>query len=148
MQQIASAPIARACEAGDSAGALSYAVKIAGVACLAGLLLAGVMLVLAEPILVIGFGAQFAAAATITVVLFVSRGLYLSGVTLMPLLLAFGQSGRFLSSVIAGTVAFFAVLIWTIGPLGLVGIGLAHVAFELVWSAYGWWVARGAAKNA
>lgn len=148
LQQVASAPIARACEAGDRAGALSYAAKIAGIACAGGLILAGVMTLLAEPILAIGFGADFAAAGTITVILFAARGLYLSGVTLMPLLLAFGQSGRFLGSVIAGTAAFFAVLVWTIGPFGLIGIGLAHIAFELVWSAYGWWVARGAAKLA
>ncbi len=148
LQQVASAPIARACEAGDRGGALAYGAKIAGIASAAGLALAGVMYVLAEPILVIGFGAEFAAAATITVILFAARGLYLSGVTLMPLLLAFGRSGRFLGSVIAGTAAFFAVLVWTIGPLGLVGIGLAHIAFELVWSAYGWWVAREAVKEA
>ena len=81
-------------------------------------------------------------AATITAILFAARALYLSGVTLMPLLIAFGQSGRFLGSVIAGTAAFFIVLGWTIEPLGLIGIGLAHVAFELVWSGYGWITAR------
>ena len=59
-----------------------------------------------------------------------------------PLLIAFGQSGRFLGSVIAGTAAFFIVLGWTIEPLGLIGIGLAHIAFELVWSGYGWITAR------
>ena len=146
LQQIASAPIARFAQNGERDAALRYGAQIAGFACVAGLILAGVMYLIAEPILVIGFGAEFAADATITVILFVARGLYLSGVTLMPLLLALGQSGRFLGSVIAGTVAFFAVLVWTVGPLGLVGIGFAHIAFELVWSAYGWWVAKSASK--
>ncbi|UAB79450.1 hypothetical protein INR77_07250 [Erythrobacter sp. SCSIO 43205] len=147
LQQIASAPIARFVEVGERQAALRYGARIAGFAFAAGLILAGVMYVFAEPILMIGFGADFAAAATITVLLFAARGLYLSGVTLMPLLLALGQSGRFLGSVIAGTVAFFAVLVWTIQPLGLVGIGAAHIAFELVWAAYGWWVARNAVRD-
>lgn len=142
LQQVASAPIARFAARGEGDQALFYAAKIAAIACLAGLALAAVMAVIAGPILALGFGKEFAAAATITAILFAARALYLSGVTLMPLLIAFGQSGRFLGSVIAGTAAFFIVLGWTIEPLGLIGIGLAHVAFELVWSGYGWITAR------
>lgn len=144
LQQVASAPIARFAAKGESGHALGYAAKIAGIASVAGLALAGVMWVLAGPILSLAFGTEFAAAATLTAVLFAARGLYLSGVTLMPLLIAFDRSGQFLGSVIAGTLAFFAVLAGAIGPLGLMGIALAHIAFELVWSAYGWMTARSA----
>lgn len=147
LQQVASAPIARFAARGEGGNAFAYATRIAGFACLAGLALAAGMMVLAEPILTIAFGADFAAAAVITVILFAARGLYLSGVTLMPLLIAFGQGGRFLGSVVAGTAAFFITLGWTIGPLGLIGIGLAHIAFELVWSAYGWITARAATNR-
>ncbi|WP_299191737.1 hypothetical protein [uncultured Erythrobacter sp.] len=142
LQQVASAPISRFAARGERQQALSYAAKIAGLACAAGLALAAIMYVLAEPVLTIAFGSEFAAAATITIILFAARGLYLSGVTLMPLLIAYGQGGRFLGSVIAGTAAFFIVLGSTIGSWGLIGIGFAHIAFELVWSAYGWVTAR------
>ena len=142
LQQVASAPISRLVARGENAGAFTYAARIAGLACLGGLLLAAIMLGLAEPVLTIAFGSEFGAAAIVTVILFAARGLYLSGVTLMPLLIALGQGGRFLGSVVAGTAAFVIVLGATIGSWGLIGIGFAHIAFALVWLAYGWVTAR------
>ncbi|WP_108786614.1 hypothetical protein [Erythrobacter sp. Alg231-14] len=142
LQQIASAPIARLAAQGDGSGAVRYAGRIAAMACAGGLALAAIMFVMADPILTIAFGPEFGAAATITAILFGARALYLSGVTLMPLLIAFDNGARFLGSVIAGTAAFFIVLSTAIAPLGLIGVGLAHIAFEVVWSAYGWITAR------
>jgi len=142
LQQVASAQIARLSAQGERGKAAGYAAKIAALACAGGLLLAAVMVVLAGPILSTAFGAEFGAAATITAILFAARAIYLSGVTLMPLLIAFDHGASFLGSVIAGTAAFFIALAWGIGPLGLVGIGLAHIVFEVVWSAYGWIIAR------
>lgn len=148
LQQVASAPIARFAARGEPGQALGYSAKIAAVACCAGLTLAAMMWWLSGPILSLAFGAEFADAAALTAILFAARGIYLSGVTLMPVLIAFDKGAQFLGSVIAGTISFFVVLGLSLGPMGLLGVGAAHIAFELVWSAYGWIIARSVLSQA
>ena len=105
---------------------------------LAGLAMTGLSVIVGERTLYLAFGNEFGAALPVLVLLMLSKSIYLGGVTLLPVTLTLDLSGRFFAAVVRGTVAFYAVAFVLIGPLGLVGIGIAHLAFEVVWAASGW----------
>lgn len=138
LQQVASAPLSRMAAKSEYAALRSYSGQVCSLALLGGLAITLGMLLLGRDVLGLAFGPEFAAAYWVTVILFLSRSFYLGGVTLLPMMLALDIGGKFLRAVVIGTLAYAAILAFAVEPLGLVGIGLAHIGFELGWAASGW----------
>jgi len=84
------------------------------------------------------YGNDFYEAGTIAAVLFLAKAFYLSGVTLLPITIALGNSGDFLWAVVLATICYFAVMIVALPSLGLMAIAIAHVVFEVTWMLTGW----------
>ena len=84
------------------------------------------------------FGREFAAANDVLAILMLAQAAYLTGVTLLPTMVTLGLSSQFLNGVLLGTAAYVIVAATGVVPLGVVGIGLAHVVFNVVWAAYCW----------
>lgn len=140
LTQVSSARISRLMFRREYREAIAFSAKIAGLSALVGMLISVVMVFAAEPVLNLAFGAEFRAAAFVTVILFFARSIYLGGVTQVPTMLALDIGGYILRPVVLGTLAFGVVLALTIGPLGLLGVGIAHIVFEAVWVLSGWWI--------
>lgn len=143
LQQVVSAPLSRLSAKGKFSRMLRYSARISLLVGGGGLLLTLLVAFFADWALLLLFGETYVEAATITVILMFARAIYLTGVTLMPMMLAVNIGKEFLYSVIAGTAVFFIVMAASVGPLGLLGIAAAHVAFEVAWSITGWlWTYR------
>ena len=143
LQQVVSAPVARLSAQGQFSGMLRYSAKISALAGFTGLLLTISMVFFADWTLRVLFGDAYVEAATVTVILFLARNIYLTGITIMPTMLAVNLGKEFLYSVVIGTSAFLIVVSLAIGPLGLLGVAAAHLAFEAVLSTTGWlWICR------
>ncbi len=138
LQQVASAPIAILWAEKNYRRILSYSGELSLYAVLGGGVITLFFVVFAKPTLSILFGADFVAASAVLVLLLFARSIYLSGVALLPTMITLEISDRFLLSVIIATAMFYIAIATLIGPLGLVGIGVAHVVFDAVWAATGW----------
>ena len=143
LQQVVSVPLSRLSAEGEFSRMLRYSARISLLAGGGGLLLTLLVAFFADWALLLMFGETYVEAATITVILVFARAIYLTGVTMMPMMLAVNMGKEFLYSVIVGTAVFFIVMAAGVGPLGLLGIAAAHVAFEVAWSITGWlWTYR------
>ncbi len=143
LQQVASAPIARLWADKDYASIVSYAARIGFLAALAGLAATLAFVFLGGPVLSAVFGEEFAAASIVLVVLMLSRSIYLSGVALLPTMLTLGLGQQLLLSIVISTGTYFIAIAALAVPFGLIGIALAHIAFDAVWAAIAWrWVLR------
>ncbi|MEW4448468.1 hypothetical protein [Qipengyuania sp. JC766] len=138
LRQVVSAPLSRFASQRDFRSLRRMAMGVSVVGMVAGIIATAGFALFSESIMRMVFGTEFVLAAFVAILLFGARTLFLSGVPLMPVMLAIDLSGRFLGAVIAGTVAFAVVAALALGPLGLVGLALGHIAFEVVWLGYGW----------
>lgn len=138
IQQVAAAPLARLWAAGDGPGFLRLTLRLSGLAGLAGLGATTILWAIGPTMLDLTYGAEYLAAAPVLTIMMVARSAYLGGVTLLPTMLTLDLDGRFLQIVLMGTAAYFAAMLALISPLGLIGVALSHVAFEVVWAGSGW----------
>ena len=138
LQQVASAPIARLWARGDAQTLIAYTRTICLVAGMVGLVIAGAFAVFGDLPLSLLFGSEFAVAEVTLAILMLANAIYLCGVTLLPTMLTLGLSTPFLLGVLWGTLGYAVVLFASVVPFGNPGIAVAHVAFNVVWAAYGW----------
>ena len=142
LQQAASTRIYSLANGPGPAEALRYTIRVGAVAGGAGALVALSSILWVAPVLGLIYGMEFVAAAWIATSLLFSKSIFLCGVTVSPLTTALSIAGSLLKAVMAGTVAFLAILLWATPIYGLMGIALAHLAFEITWLAYSWWEVR------
>jgi O-antigen/teichoic acid export membrane protein len=88
---------------------------------------------LAEPILRLSVGNEFAAAAPLLVVQCIAVTLNLTGSSMRSALLAMGRQRRELGIVLMATAAFHATALVLIPQLGPMGANFGHVAFGAIW---------------
>lgn len=138
LHQATSVPIARFVSEGRNEQALGFAWRASAAVALASLIVTAIMAFATPVVLRIGFGPEFLSAYWAVMGLLLAKTLYLSGAALPPVMIAFDITKQFTTMIAIGNVAFFAVLLCLIGPLGLMAAVLAHIAFEMVWAVYGW----------
>ncbi|PEQ10750.1 hypothetical protein B2G71_20815 [Novosphingobium sp. PC22D] len=131
LQQVASAPISRLSAQGQTIEMIRYAAKIGLAAGAASALLGVAAIFLGAFGLRLLFGPDFAEAAPTLVILLFAAAVLMSGVTQLPLTIALGESGLFLRSIIYGTIVFYLVVALLLGALGIAGIALAQLAFNV-----------------
>ena len=98
-----------------------------------GLTLVGVMALAGDQIIRIIGGSKFEDAAMPLIVQSFAALLFLSGSALRPGLASMGLQAKMMPAVIASAIAFYAVLFTAVPQLGVVGAGLAHIAFNALW---------------
>jgi O-antigen/teichoic acid export membrane protein len=138
LQQVASAHITRLWSEGNAHALLQYTRNICIAAGGAGAAVAIIFIPYGHVPLAILFGEEFTGAARALAVLAAANAVYLAGVTLLPTMLTLGEGRQFLTGVLWGTAIFAIVMIASIDIAGIVGIALAHVAFNAVWALHNW----------
>jgi O-antigen/teichoic acid export membrane protein len=98
-----------------------------------GLTLVGVTALAGDQIIRIIGGSKFEDAAMPLIVQSFAALLFLSGSALRPGLASMGLQAKMMPTVIASAIAFYAILFTAVPQLGVVGAGLAHIAFNAIW---------------
>jgi len=98
-----------------------------------GLTLVGVTALAGDQIIRIIGGSKFEDAAVPLIVQSFAALLFLSGSALRPGLASMGLQAKMMPTVIASAIAFYAILFTAVPRLGVVGAGLAHIAFNAIW---------------
>jgi len=98
-----------------------------------GLTLVGVTALAGDQIIRIIGGSKFEDAAMPLIVQSFAALLFLSGSALRPGLASMGLQTKMMPAVIASAIAFYAILFTAVPQLGVVGAGLAHIAFNAIW---------------
>jgi O-antigen/teichoic acid export membrane protein len=98
-----------------------------------GLALVGIMALAGDQIIRLIGGSKFEDAAIPLIVQSFAALLFLSGSALRPGLASMGLQAKMMPTVIASAIAFYAVLFTTVPRFGVVGAGLAHIAFNAIW---------------
>lgn len=80
------------------------------------------------------FGPEFRAAAPVMTILMYAAILYLGALVLNPALLSMGLDSALVRTTILSTAIFAASFLPLLYGLGIEGIALAHVLFNLVWT--------------
>ncbi len=138
LHQAASVPVSRYVSAGEDRRAFRFALWTSLGVAGASLAVTAIMAVATPAVLTIAFGPEFQAAYWLVIGLLVAKTFYLTGAALPPIMIAFDIAKQFTTMIALGNLAFFAVLLAFIGPLGLMAAVLAHIAFETVWAVFGW----------
>lgn len=138
LQQVASARIVRLWADGKADVLLAYTRNISAAAGAAGLAVTAVFSVFGYLALDQLFGPEFVEASDVLTILMLAQALYLAGVTLLPTMVAMELSTQFFKGIVLGTIVYAIVLAVGVAPLGIIGVGLAHAAFNVVWAAYCW----------
>ncbi|MEM8977458.1 MAG: lipopolysaccharide biosynthesis protein [Pseudomonadota bacterium] len=141
-QQVVSAQLTRLVAEGRPQVAYRQSLSIGGVAGLAALAITLGGLLLGESVLNLLFGPGFNAAAPVLVALLLTASLFLFGVASLPLALALDRPDIVLRSTIWGTISYLIVLFALIESLALLGVGLAHIAFNSTWLLFNWLTLR------
>ena len=112
--------------------AVKAALNISGVLALAIPLFIGALLwLVGADFLELLFGAEARAGAAVLTLTGVAATLHVSAFMLEPALMTVGRARSVLASHIGGAIAFAAALSLSVGPLGLVGVGVALLAFRI-----------------
>ncbi|MCI2398185.1 lipopolysaccharide biosynthesis protein [Aliiroseovarius subalbicans] len=138
LQQAASPRISRKMVVGGPMSAVKYARTIAAVCAVLGMVFAASSFWWGGAVLSTLFGDDYRQAEILTVLLLFAKSTYLSGVTLLPLTVTLDRTGEFLRSVVYATLIYFTSMFLATPVLGLMGIALSHLVFELSWSFYNW----------
>lgn len=142
LQQIVSAQLSRLVAMNKQEAALAYAARMSMIAGGAALIISALGAVFGEFALAVFFGDAFRPAGAVLVMLLITAALFMFGIANMPLALALNRSDIALRSTLWGTVPYFFAMGLLIEPLGLLGVGVAHIAFNSTWMAFGWIVLR------
>ena len=138
LQQVASARIVRLWADGNTDVFLAYTRNICAAAGAAGIAMTAVFAVVGHVALELLFGPEFVEAHHVLAILMLAQAVYLAGVTLLPTMVAMELNAQFFNGIVLGTATYAMVLAIGVAPLGIIGIGLAHVAFNVVWAVYCW----------
>lgn len=98
-----------------------------------GLMFVSVAALAGDQIIRIIGGSKFEDAEMPLIVQSFAALLFLSGSALRPGLASMGLQAKMMPAVIASAIAFYAVLFTAVPQLGVVGAGLAHIAFNAIW---------------
>lgn len=133
MQQVVYPELARLWARRDLAAFATTIRQVEAVTVAFGILLVGVVALAGEQIIRIIGGSGFEDAVDPLIVQSFAALLFLSGSALRPGLASMGLQARMMPAVIISALAFYAVLFAAVPRLGVVGAGLAHIAFNAIW---------------
>lgn len=98
-----------------------------------GLALVAMTIVAGDHLIRIIGGSKFEDAANPLIVQSFAAFLFLSGSALRPGLASMGLQTKMMPIVILSAIAFYAVLFTAVPRVGVIGAGLAHIAFNAIW---------------
>ncbi len=148
LQQVASAPLARLAVERRFAELLASARQLSLLAGAVSLVFVLAAALVGDQALALLYGAEYAAAQWPLVALLATASLYMFGIGVLPMVIALNKAGISLAATIIGSLVFFPLLFVLTGPLGLMGIALAHVGFNASWMATSWVLGLRAVKDA
>jgi O-antigen/teichoic acid export membrane protein len=119
--------------AADSKGIVKMATGAAAVASFVSILVFSLIAAISEPLLLHVFGLEFIAAKPVMLWYAFAVVLAVASFPISPIIVAKGHPMGLLLTLLISTALYFSVLPWFIAKHGVVGAGMAYVAFYVSW---------------
>lgn len=119
----------------DNQNLIKLSIRSSALAGAIALLIWGLLLLVAEPLLYYIFGSQYVPAQLVMIWYVSALVIAVAGFPLTPIMLALGKPNVALWNYIISTLFYFWILLSLLDKFGIVGAGIAYVSFYIVWTS-------------
>lgn len=134
--------LARLWAEGQRQSFVRFAIRVGAFSGIVALGLCIALMIARDYLIIFTVGEEYLQASTLVVVLAFAHVVYLTGITVLPTTLTLKRSQDWLKVSLIATVVFFSMLPILIQEYGVIGAGIAHIAYNVVWLVLSVWFIR------